>query len=252
LSRLKTVKQRVSVFEIAFGDKANAWNHFIHRFRPPASVYFFVDAYAVVQPFAFDQLSKAIASSNGVNAATALPTTGRSAASLSRRIRETHGLHGSLHALRRDFVDRICARKIRLPIGLYWGDGLIGAMAMFDLEPCRDVWTPSRIAVAEGATWKHRPLSLIRVSDLMRQLNRMVRQARGRMENVALKPIIREAGFEGLPAFSDSMLQAWIAQDPANRMPSPYKDLFGYIAVRRVQEWSVPAKSVLEAYPVPL
>ena len=45
-------------------------------------------------------------------------------------------MHGQLHAFRPDFLDRMVARGIKLPVGLYWGDGLLGSMTAYNLNPC--------------------------------------------------------------------------------------------------------------------
>jgi glycosyltransferase involved in cell wall biosynthesis len=205
----------INIFEIPFGDKANAWNKFIYDLRPSAHVYFFVDAYAIVGMRAFQLLAFALQKHTAANAATGVPSSGRSAAALAAEMHATGGLHGSLHALRFRFVERICESQYRLPIGLYRGDGLIGSMAMHDLNPLVHPWCPERIVVVDGATWTHRVLSPFRPRDIMRQCNRMIRQARGRLEDEAIKRIIYRYGYGGLPTFADDMIADWLSGTPS-------------------------------------
>ena len=61
-------------------------------------------------------------------------------------------LHGQLHAFRCDFFDRMVARRIKLPIGTYWGDGLMGSMAAHNLDALSEPWENRRIAGVAAAT----------------------------------------------------------------------------------------------------
>ena len=118
----------VQLFDIPFADKSNAWNQYVHALAPPAALHVFVDAYATVTPGAIRALAAALAENPGALAAAALPSCGRSAPAQRCQMRKSPALHGSLHALRGDFLDRIRAAGIRLPVGLYRGDGLIGSL----------------------------------------------------------------------------------------------------------------------------
>lgn len=203
-----------SGYVIPFADKANAWNQFVYALRPRAWVYFFIDAYARVDAAALRELADSLEADNHANAAAAVPSTGRSAAALRAAMIAEGGLHGSLFALRRSFLDRLTADGLRLPIGLYRGDGLIGSFVRHDLD-ARRPWDRTRIRVAPGATWRTRPLSPWRPSDIRRQARRMIQQRRGRCEAEALRRIIREAGFKALPLFADLMLADWLRETRA-------------------------------------
>jgi hypothetical protein len=65
----------LQAYKIEFGDKANAWNAFIHRMRPSASCHFFVDGYAAVTKGSLELLSKTLTNTGAV-AATGIPTVG--------------------------------------------------------------------------------------------------------------------------------------------------------------------------------
>jgi len=151
-------------------------------------------------------------------------------------------LHGQLHGVRRDFVDRLVARGIRLPIGLYYGDGLVGSMAMHDLDPLHIPWNTHRIAGVAGASYEIPTLSLFRPRDLRRQFNRKIRQMRGRLENLAIRSIVYQRGFEGLPQYSDDMIRTFLASYKPPRIALPDR-LFMSLAKRQVMA-SVPPDAV--------
>jgi hypothetical protein len=202
----------IEIFSIDAADKSNAINQFYYRLRSPAHAYAGVDGYAVVSACAFAAMAEKLANDPHALAVTGVSRNGRTMAAATARTLQVGGqLHGQLHALRPDFIDRIVARGIRLPIGLYRGDGLLGSMAAHDLDPTRTPWDNARIVGVPDATYEIATLSLRKPSDIRRQLRRMVRQARGRVENAAIKEIIYRSGYEALPAFADDMLRANLA-----------------------------------------
>ena len=231
----------VQVWQIGFADKANAWNQFIHALRPAARHYAFVDAYARVQPGALAALQAALQAAPEANAAAAVPSCGRSAAATRAAMLARPALHGSLHALRGSFVDRLAAAGQRLPVGLYRGDGLLGSLLMHDLNAAANPWNPARIAVADGASWVTSPLSPLRPADLKRYWNRRIQQARGRLEDAALRQAIYRDGFAGLPRHADAMLLEWLATNPA---PA---DHFTRLALQRLRQPRTPGCTDLVA-----
>jgi len=200
---------KILAYSIRHGDKSNAWNQYIHTLKIDAPVHLFVDAYAFVKPHSFSALAAAL-KRPGVNAATAVPDSGRSKAQIIATMRTQVGLHGSLHALAGQFIARVREKAIRLPLNLYRGDGLIGAMAAFDLEPLHTRYDASRIAVVEDASWRFDSLQAWRWRDIRRELRRRIRQLRGRYESAAFKGIVKSRGFEALPALADDMIAAFI------------------------------------------
>ena len=115
-------------------------------------------------------------------------------------------LYGQLNALRPAFIGRFVSRKLRTPIGLYRGDGLMGSIAMHDLDPVNILWDQSRIASRADATYEIPIMSPFRVRDLKLQFHRKVRQARGHLENLAIRGIVYKHGYEAMPAFANEML----------------------------------------------
>ncbi len=218
---------------ITLADKSNAINHALTTLREPADLHVFVDGYAVMGDHALVALGAALDRSPDAQAATGVATgSGSMAALTGATLREGGRLHGQLHALRPSFVDRLTAAGLRLPIGLYRGDGLLGSMICHDLDPLGTPWDPHRIVGAAEATYCLPRLKPWRPADARRVFRRRVRQMRGRMENAAIKSIIYTQGYEGLPEFADDMIADWLAQGGQVDGEWPFMQ----IAVREVRK----------------
>jgi glycosyltransferase involved in cell wall biosynthesis len=235
LSAARDCGASLAVYAIPHGDKANAMNRFYYELRDSADYYFFVDAYARISPTALTELESCLANRPEITAATGVATNGRTMRLNSAATLAWGGhLHGQLHALRRDFVDRMVARGIRVPIGLYCGDGLVGSMAMHDLDPLHIEWKTQRIGGSPGATYEIPMLSPFRVNDLKRQFHRKVRQMRGRLENLAIRDIVYKAGYEGLPEYADDMILQYLASNQLPRTTALSRP-FQALALRQIQ-----------------
>lgn len=200
----------IELHTIAIADKSNAINQFLYLLRPEADLYAFVDAYAEIGPQALNALAAALRRHPDAMAVSGVPMNGRSSRSVQAQTLGNGVLNGQLFALRPDFVRRLTARGIRIPFGLYRGDGLLGSMAAHDLDPIGTRWDASRIRGVAEACFMIAPLSPFRPADLRRQARRMLRQARGTVENAAIRAIIGERGYEGLPAHAGDMVRDWL------------------------------------------
>jgi hypothetical protein len=240
----------ITVYTIAHGDKANAINRFFHELREPAHYYFFIDAYAKIGAGSMAAMESLLASHPDSVAATGVASNGRTMVrDTERTLTEGSRLHGQLHALRADFIDRLVTRKLRLPIGLYYGDGLVGSMALHNLDPLNNGWEQHRIAHSPEATYEIPMLSLLRPRDLKRQFQRKVRQMRGRLENLAIRSIVYEHGYEGLPEYADDMVNTYLAQN--GRPVVALSDRpFQALALRQIHAARRPDPALLQ--PVPL
>jgi hypothetical protein len=236
----------LAVYTIAHADKANAMNRFYYELREEAAYYVFVDAYVRIGPNALAALERCLATSPDVVAATGVAVNGRT---MHRNAAPTlaHGghLHGQLHAVRRDFIDRLVARGIRIPIGLYYGDGLVGSMAMHDLDAKGIPWKTQRIGGDPEATYEIPELSPFRWEDLKRQYNRKIRQMRGRLENLAIRSIVYDRNYEGLPEYADDMTLAYLASHTPPSV-SVVDGWFRWLALRQIRGAVRPAAERLQ------
>ena len=203
----------IEIWRIPHGDKSNAIDQFFYKLRVPAQMYFCVDGYVKIGPRSFDGLAAGLAARPASVAATGIAINGRTMPTSREEILALGGkLQGQLHALRPEFLDRMVAQGISLPVGLYRGDGLLGSMASHDLDAIGTQWDPGRVVGVAEATFEIPTLSPFVPRDLRRQFRRKVRQMRGHLENAAIKTVIYRRGFAALPAFADEMIATYLDQ----------------------------------------
>jgi hypothetical protein len=155
---------------------------------------------------------------------------------------------GGLHVLRGSFVERIRAAGIRLPIGLYRGDGLIGSMAMHDLAPLETPFDKTLIEVVGDATYEFNPLNPLNLADMKRYWRRRIRQARGRYENAYLKTRIYTGGYNSLPAYLDPALLEFTATAPVK--PRSAEEAFFMWLARREMTAAKPSGEALQIHEI--
>lgn len=236
----------IAVYTIAHADKANAINRFFYDLREPARCYVFVDAYVRIGPDALAALDACLTTRPNVVAATGVAVNGRTMHRYAQASIVRGGyLHGQLHALRPDFIDRLVARSIRLPIGLYCGDGLVGSMAMHDLDPLGTRWENGRVSGSPAGTYEIPMLSPFRLDDVKRQYHRKIRQMRGRLENLAIRDIVYKHGYEGLPEYADDMTRTFLGRH-ALPPATPVDRLFRALALRQIRTARRPDPRRLE------
>lgn len=201
------------IYRTPAADKANALNQFIYSLRVPARMYVFIDGYVRISPAALLGLETCLTTHPFAMAATGVGINGRTMHLATQKTLEQGGvLHGQLHALRPEFLDRMVERQIRLPIGTYRGDGLMGSMAAHNLDAVGNSWDNGRIVGVREATYEIAALSLFRPRDLQRHFRRRVRQMHGNLQHQAMTAIIYRHGFAALPADADDLIRDHLAE----------------------------------------
>lgn len=234
-----------SVYDIPYPDKSNAINQVIHRLWGGMDTGFMVDAYAMITPGAFAALSAALAGQPEARAAAAVPSVGRSAAAMAAEMMVHPGLHGSLFALRGDFVARMRETGFRIPAGLYRGDGLLGSAVMHDLDALGTPWTNAFMAVAPDATWSFRPLSVWNHADRKRHWNRLLRQGRGELEDMAIKRIIYQGNYAALPEQASDLIRYLVREDRAEVLRCLKRRPLGILSIPEAFRATPPAPTDL-------
>lgn len=235
------------VASIETGDKANAINTFNEVLRVAARTYIYVDGYVGFTPGSLQALAACLADTPDAVAATGICTTGRTMKNATQKTLEEGGvLHGQLHAFRPEFIARMSERKIRLPIGLYWGDGLLGSMAAHDLDAVGSQWVDSRVKGVEDARYQIESLSIFKLKDLIRQARRMVRQALGRLQNRAITDLIYRSNYESLPEYADDMVKSYLAAHGAPTVSLVFRP-FLWKALIQMKETRRPTPVSLQA-----
>lgn len=207
----------VRVWDIAVGDKANAWNQYIHQIWAGESIAFFIDGYVQLNPNSIKLLGEAIADKAGVMGGTGVPNDGQ-----VRNPPHTHstpesGFHGNFCCIKGTALEEMRSRKISLPFGLYRVDSLMGALLTLGLDPVSNVWVGSRIYVHPEASWQTDPKHWWRMSDIRAQIKRILRQSRGMLENLAIRDHlrIRKQQPELMLQNADELILEWVQRCPS-------------------------------------
>jgi len=153
-------------------------------------------------------------------------------------------LFGQMFAVRGEFLDELADRGRRLPVGLYRCDGLFSGYVCHETDGVAHREPLPRVATVPSAQWRIRPLSPFRTRDVRAGYNRLVRQARGRLENQAWNTILWTRGFGALPRFADDMILEWLKTNRPLKEGFP-AGLFTWLALRRIRRWCRPSDDEL-------
>ncbi len=198
-----TKHPEVHLVTIEMPDKCNAWNVFVHETVvervPGRSMYFFADGDARVVPGSLKALRDGLVRNSHAHAASAPPASGRSIERDRRQLLEERHLVANLYALRGSFVEALRAKNVKLPLGLEGDDGLIGALAKWDLDPSGGNFDDLRIEPCETAGFTFESMSPARFGDWIAYWRRAVRYGRRRYEFQLLGTRLRDQGISGLP-----------------------------------------------------
>ncbi len=244
LEALRAARLDARVFTIAHADKSNAINRSLYELRQRAGLEVFLDGYSIIDPRSVAALEHALAETPFASAATGIAGVGRTMTRATAETMVGGVLHGQLHALRSAFLDRLVSAGLRLPIGLYRGDGLLGSMVCHDLDPVANPWDDLRIKGAAEAIYRIPRLSPFRPADVARQYRRKIRQMRGTLETEAIKAIVNALGYQALPRYADDMIADWLAHHPIP--PTPLLDRpFMTLALRHHARARHPSEDAL-------
>lgn len=234
---------QLRIWSIQQGDKAHAWNEYVHRIWPQRGNAFFLDGYVEVEADAFAALDAGLSASPEALAATGVPTSGRSAAAARAYMLRNGGFQGNLHVLRAQAMQQLRASGVRLPLGLYRTDSLTAGLLMLGLNPAAHQWDPKRITVVAGATWKVRALDRLTYASLVSQWKRILRQAQGELENRAVREhlIVKRLAPHLLASTTHTLVNGWISEQPKQAWGLFFRrPLCAYAAwrLRTARDWS--------------
>lgn len=207
----------IRVWSIKLGDKAHAWNQYVHLVAPNAKLYFFVDGYVRMKLDALQLLDDGLVARAEALGATGVPTTGRTATVSRQRMLIEGGIQGNLFALKTQSMHALRQAHFNLPLGIYRTDATLGAVLAFGLDPSRNKWDlKGRVFVHPQATWTTSEKKWWRYAELNSQFKRMLRQSQGVLENEAVKDFLavqRRAPRE-LPRTASELVLDWAKNHP--------------------------------------
>lgn len=204
------------IWSIAFGDKAHAWNEYMHTIWADESIVFFIDGYVRINPDAVSILGNAVSSNANVFGGSGVPTTGRNASKQRGIMLKEGGMQGNFCCMKGESIREFKRRQIRLPLGIYRTEVLISTLLAFGIDPQRKKWDAHRILVDPLASWTHDERNWWNYKHVYAQLKRIFRQARGRLENKAVRHhfVEQKLSPEQLPVTSNDLVMKWAAQAP--------------------------------------
>ncbi|MFC4929417.1 hypothetical protein ACFPAH_02110 [Massilia sp. GCM10023247] len=245
------------IWSIDAPDKAHTWNEYVHHIWDTEGITFFIDGYARPRSDAFNVIEQHLASKPNAMAASAVPTSGRSA----KRMRETMlrrggGIHGNLYALTATSMQGVKATGFRLPLGLYRTDPLLGAALTYRLDPSNNPWTRGSVVAVGDATWDVEGISEMSYKNAIAYFKRRLRQAQGILESQAFRDhmSIQRLPPRLLPATAQEMVNNWLASQPALARSLFLKHplcLYAARQLRQSRDWSKTqiAPMLLRKYP---
>lgn len=239
---------RIRVWSIAQGDKAHAWNEYLHRIWPAGHTAFFLDGYARPRSDGLAQLAASLAQAPDAFGATGVPTSGRSAPALRAAMLNGGGFHGNMHAIPAHAMAGLRAAGFRLPLGLYRTDSLIGSVLMFALDPTAYQWQPGRVIVNGDATWDVPGQADLTIRNVVAQFKRRLRQAQGDLENRAQRDhlAVRCQPINGFPKTVRELVLSWIDAHPDEARRLYIKNPLRLRAARKMrapQDWSAAERT---------
>jgi glycosyltransferase involved in cell wall biosynthesis len=226
----------VSLTSIPLGDKANAWNIFVHEIAQYSSVCFFVDGDVQVVPGAFDALFRELAGHGDANAAGAIPLSGRSKRKLQRLVCENRVLLGNLYALHGEFVQRMKQERIRLPVGMYGEDGLVTSLAKWNLDPLGE-FLHHYVVPCTKAQFAFRSLSLFPIgSDYRLYYRRRLRYSTRHFQLKLLIPLLKQSGMAGMPQTVDDLYRQQLGLLDSFWPRLGMNAFFDFMAIYRIRQ----------------
>lgn len=209
----------VVVHDWAEGGKSRSWNRFV--LDTPgidADVIAFVDGDAEVVPGSIEALVQTLRENPHANAASGLPCNGRKVAHYRAALIASHGLFGDLYALSGDFVRRLRASGLRLPVDLIGDDSLVGALAKTNLGD-ETSWDEARVQPCQQAGFLCEPTALASWGSLVGQYRRMINYALRHQQNQMVSAIMRSKGPGGLPDRMAMLYPEWLERLAPRKHP---------------------------------
>ena len=169
------------IINLELGDKCNAWNQYLYHHLPEADVHFFVDSDVTFTENAFPRLFDQLQACPDKNAVTGLPQTGRNIEKYMELATRYACLFGNLYGLTDEFVRRMVAQQIRLPIGLSWIDAQITKLVNDNLEYHKDDYQ-QRVTFLTGVGYCFDSLNPWKPQDIKLYINRIARYKAGQLQ----------------------------------------------------------------------
>lgn len=193
-----SVDARIIPIVIDMGDKANAWNVYVHLHADPkAAMHIFIDGDVKISVNAFKRMDQMWLEHPEALALSTMPRGGRQAEKWSRRIVQNHGMPGNFYALSNTLMSRMKA-KIWLPVGFMGDDTLLRWLILRDLNPTA-VPSKNRIRPIPDVFFDYSSFSRTTLTGLRRLWRRHLGYTRREIQFNVIKQFLIEHGVELMP-----------------------------------------------------
>lgn len=225
--------------EIALGDKANAWNSFVHRLLRDEQVdgleaCFFMDGDVTLGAGALPLLASSLHAAPEADAAGGMPASGRDRDPWRRRMVMNGMLAGNLYALRGRFVRGLREARIRIPVGLIGEDFLVSWLVANIAWGGRETAPVPRTVFNPCAEFSFRSLSPWHPVDYRTYLRRRWRYTLRGIQFHMLITLLVEEGLAAMPADTGE-LYARAAVPSGVRWLGPLQTVLQLLAVRKIR-----------------
>jgi glycosyltransferase involved in cell wall biosynthesis len=191
---------------IPLGDKANAWNTYVYGDIPHDRNHYFLDGDCWLPPYALDVLEDEFQSGSPLCVA---PLPLNVSDSLRELLAERSLPCGTMYGVGGDFLRRLVAAKIHMPIGFIGDDNLMASLLHSDLDDYFGNYDRSRVRIVDRVgPVAHRPAPLS-PEGLRLQRRRLRRYALRRVQMELLNIHVREYGVRSLPATAKELSRHW-------------------------------------------
>ena len=195
---LAAADPKITVHELPVGDKAHAWNEYVHRLAGDAAIHVFLDGDIRPSPGAIPALRTALRNAPRAYGAAALPASGRSQRYWAAQLLENNYLSGNLYALSQTALTRFRNEEIRLPFGAKGEDGIISYLLLTDFAGGENDRHKERIAMALDATFEFDPLTF-NARDAAIYHRRLRRYSERHFQKSILYPQLKAQGISAMP-----------------------------------------------------
>jgi glycosyltransferase involved in cell wall biosynthesis len=200
---------------IGRGDKANAWNHYVHAVAPEdAQVHVFTDGDMTITKGSIAGFLRCFDAHPEANGMAGLPATGRSRQALRDQLVNRREMAGNLYALRGTCLAEFRRRRVRLPVGLFGEDGLVTTLVKYGLDTLGPR-VDARVTATEQGGFAFRALSPWSLGDLRIYRNRKRRYALRQLQAEMLYPLLYEKGVGAMP---EHVIDLYRARFPSTRL----------------------------------
>ncbi len=226
---------RITVHILPIGDKANAWNEYVHRLADTqCSMHVFIDGDVTPSAGALTALGRVSVDSSEAYGVAALPASGRSRRRWAERLLDNHYLSGNLYALTATGIDAFRQSEIWLPIGATGEDGLITYLLLTDMMGGENDGHRYRIVVAADATFEFNSLEL-RVRDWNIYKRRLRRYSMRHFQKKVLYKLLKARGASAMPETIDGIYTPDVLATMRPRL-DPINFWFDYSVLKRLRQ----------------